>query len=446
MTLVAPADANPHRDVRDLIRIFVLGMPERSFEALQLLIDRQHPRMFEVCPSPDAEVTLLDLDVLGGHQLLDEHRHEFPDRVIVGISLHDRGRDLLDGLVTKPARLDDLTVAILDAVERSRLARPAGDAAPVEDTTTRHVNGDDTTAEQAAPAGETTTEHTTTEVSDENATAENTITEDTTTEDTTTEQPAPAELRFDPPLTPWVPARNRDVSANRAAREVGARLAMTTASRPMVLDRADPPAVGSSLLALVQRSVQTARAKRRGVELRHTAGTIVIEPDQHLVATDLQERQLRRLACQPDAGGQWSVRATRRRFPLEHATELLTVEELLWQLGAWTHGSGLPAGTPVDVPVGLRRWPDLARNLPIEGAARIAARWTAQPTSIEETAELLHLDRRRVNAFYAAASAAGLVVFPTRSGAAGPARGAHIRQEPSRRRLFGSILARLRDS
>src|SRR5690606_34503810 len=141
----------------------------------------------------------------------------------------------------------------------------------------------------------------------------------------------------------------------------------------------------------------------------------------------------------------WTARTWRGPFPPPQASHLLTTEQLLWQLGAWTYGGELPPGTPVDLPVGLRRWPDLARHLPIPGAVRIAARWMDRPTSVEATVELLDIDPRHVHTFLAAAWAAGLVTFPVGATREGDGREAAAAGDRMRRRLLGSILARLRE-
>lgn len=472
MTLEAPGGAAPRRPTGEPVRIAVLGMPERAVHALQILVERQVPRLLELVPADAADVTLIDLDRYGSRELLEEHRRAFPHRIIVGTSLHDHPGDELDAVIGKPIRLDDLTATVLAAARRRRppaaptpadATQPSGRPPvepPVVATPTARppaVSPPTVSPPVAPPAVDRPAAHPPTRHSPPvgapafghrgpDAPAITAPGRDlppaVTPAVPATTTPAADDVTARPELVAWAPHRNAELSTRRAAAGINARAAGTYATDD---DRVGYPPGDGSLLAVVRQALRTAQAKGRTTELRHSTGTIVVEQSGQLAATDIDAHRLRRLARQHGADARWTARTWRGPFPPPQASHLLTSEQLLWQLGAWTYGGELPPGTPVDLPVGLRRWPDLARHLPIPGAVRIAARWMDRPTSVEATVELLDIDPRHVHTFLAAAWAAGLVTFPVGATREGDGREATPGRDGTRRRLLGSILARLRE-
>lgn len=93
----------------------------------------------------------------------------------------------------------------------------------------------------------------------------------------------------------------------------------------------------------------------------------------------------------------------------------LSLEALRWRLALWTYQGRLPRGASLHERICLPHWPNLTRLDETPNAMRIAALLVAHPMSLERLAEALDIPRRDVFAFYAAASAIGLVKVAKRA-------------------------------
>jgi hypothetical protein len=84
-------------------------------------------------------------------------------------------------------------------------------------------------------------------------------------------------------------------------------------------------------------------------------------------------------------------------------------DRFLWNVTLWTSRGRLPEGTPIDVPLRLKCWPNFTRLTETPYAMSIAALWCRQPYSLLRICQVLDVPQRYVFGFYSAVNSAGLV-------------------------------------
>ncbi len=118
-----------------------------------------------------------------------------------------------------------------------------------------------------------------------------------------------------------------------------------------------------------------------------------------------------------------------------------TAEAFLWNLGYLTSRGRMPSGTSGGEHVYLRRWPNLTRVVVPPNTMRIVSYWVRQPCELMRIYEVLHVPMEDVFAVYTAAHAAGLA-GPAKRNADNLFDAFDIPASP-RRGLFSAILNRL---
>lgn len=113
--------------------------------------------------------------------------------------------------------------------------------------------------------------------------------------------------------------------------------------------------------------------------------------------------------------------------------DAVALEGVIWELALGAAAGRVPDGTQLDAPCALQDWPDFTRLAPVSGAMSIAALWTRQAVTLEETARTLQVPLREVCGFYSAAHAVGLIapVTDVAAGAAGTAGTAGVSPQAS---------------
>lgn len=181
--------------------------------------------------------------------------------------------------------------------------------------------------------------------------------------------------------------------------------------------------------------------------------TIIVDPAQQKVSTNLSDNQVRSLAIAPIDDNLSSPIHT-KFYPTKEVNReldaLLTTEDLrhfsqeifLWNLGLLTCRGRIPSEFTVCNRHYLRRWPNLTRvNVPAN-AMRILAYWSQQPCSLTDIKEQLDIPYQDIFTVFSAAYAAGLTGEAKR-------KSDQIMQvvelnEHKRRGLMKSIISRFR--
>ena len=99
--------------------------------------------------------------------------------------------------------------------------------------------------------------------------------------------------------------------------------------------------------------------------------------------------------------------------PASAATRHLTLQSLLWQMGAWTANGRLSQQLQINAPVQLKQWPNLTRLTMLPDALRLAAFLARSPASPALTVKMLRVEPYDLFNFLAAADSLGLLRYNT---------------------------------
>ena len=173
------------------------------------------------------------------------------------------------------------------------------------------------------------------------------------------------------------------------------------------------------LLGAIQQAVAQAKARLQIAVLSCWKDkTIIVDPAQNIISTNLKDSQIRSLAiapiddnlsppiqsifCQPDdAAIQNTLLQTN---DLRH----INLEVFLWNLGLLTCRGRIHAEVSISNRQYLQRWPNLTRIIVPDNAMRILAYWVQQPCSLHDIKEQLNVPWQDVFTIFSAAFAAGL--------------------------------------
>lgn len=181
--------------------------------------------------------------------------------------------------------------------------------------------------------------------------------------------------------------------------------------------------------------------------------TIIIDPAQDRISSNLNDNQIRNLAIAPVDDNLsspihtqfFSVNAVNPELDKQLKTDGLrqfAQEVFLWNLGLLTCRGRIPAECTISDRQYLRRWPNLTRVIVPNNAMRIIAFWRQQPCSLMEIKEQLDIPFQDVFTLFSAAYAAGLAGEAKRQ--SDQFLGVLNLEEHKKRGLMRSILGRLR--
>ncbi len=191
----------------------------------------------------------------------------------------------------------------------------------------------------------------------------------------------------------------------------------------------------------VARAWRQAEARRTPMGLCEPWPLVRLCPDRGLAGLDLDHGKLRPFATVPNPRARECLTPLADSAPL--GGEVLPYEVLMWKLALWASRGRLPRGTPLDVPIFVRFWPNFTRLDLTPYALAITALWARKPHSLKDTVAILGAPQRFVFAFYSAAHALQLAA-PT-SRAVDQMFAPEALPPPPQRGLLRRILERLRN-
>ncbi|MGC9215603.1 response regulator [Acidithiobacillus sp.] len=100
-------------------------------------------------------------------------------------------------------------------------------------------------------------------------------------------------------------------------------------------------------------------------------------------------------------------------IPAHASVRHLTLQSLLWQVGAWTADGRLIQQLQINAPVQLKQWPNLTRLTMLPDALRLAAFLARSPASPALTVKMLRVAPSDLFNFLAAADSLGLLRYNT---------------------------------
>ena len=390
------------------IQVAAVGMDERMRNALRLYFKVPCNNLCVLVEEDSAEIGIIDLDAYRGQKICDEYRNRHPDQPVILLSLHDT--EVEDGVfLRKPLNAKHLISALIEAKQRlqPRIEQPAQVA-------------------ESKPAASVPTKI--------------------------------REQGRDHPPEGVVEERKRKrekaaaPATHHAAMCLGEQNAKVLISTVPDIDPEDPQLLAKAQYdpnEFLQGHIYCARKiaddRNRCVRLDTSRGSIYLFPDGHGAKLRINETRLRTLSIVPVIENSLSVSVLEIGYTLgqDDDSSIIDRDALLWKTALWASRGRVPAGTSLDTPVFLKRWPNMTRLLLFPHALRIAALWVDQPRSLLDTAETLNIPQRHVFGFYSAAHALGLAATSQR--AVDTLIEPAPLQKNSRRGLFGSIVNRLRE-
>ncbi|WP_298169280.1 response regulator [Acidithiobacillus sp.] len=255
-----------------------------------------------------------------------------------------------------------------------------------------------------------------------------------------TVMPIRPEVTIPAPATPVVPS---PAAANPSAPKPVAAPRLTPVLRPEEIRHFNPQAGLLGLLQIIRRDQSSAIIVdgQQQIILRldpMADQAILLADDEHLKSLAREEHP------------QLQMRAPNHAdVPAHASTRRLTLQSLLWQMGAWTADGRLSQQLQINAPVQLKQWPNLTRLTMLPDALRLAAFLARSPASPALTVKMLRVEPHDLFNFLAAADSLGLLRYntaenpdnriqPTTSNASTPA------EIPAAKRSFlGRLLARI---
>lgn len=350
------------------LRIGAIGLDERHCNALKMIFDGACRKGFCFAENRPPEAWIVDLDHVGAADTLARNWKSHGKLPTVVLSINTPGELEVDGekvqatYLKKPFRVDDFVAALRALAKSSDQAGPGSrataPAAPPAPATGAHRihDGRIACAQQTARV---------------------------------------AELLDD------------EASASLVGNAADVDLADPTQCEPIYY------APERFLQGRIAAAWQRAKATARPLAFEGAWPTIVLFPNDNKVQLSAALRQYRPFAIVPDLQGE--PRETALNPNVKPTGECLSYEAFVWTLALWASRGRLPQGTPLDLPVFLRWWPNFTRLDVSPSALAIAALWSRHPHSLALSVELLQLPQRRVFAFYSAANAIGLAEISRRA-------------------------------
>lgn len=203
------------------------------------------------------------------------------------------------------------------------------------------------------------------------------------------------------------------------------------------------------LLGALRDAYRHASAKGQVAILTYlNSKRILIDGTQHLVSTDMSDKQIRSLALVPISDNNTFTNHIEYLPPdklyadVRIASRTMTTEVFFWNLGLMTCRGRVQPNTPLHETVYLKRWPNLAKMCLPPNALRIVAHWQRNPESLLNIFEHLSVPLKDIFSVYSAAYEAGLISMTD------PRDGAPVaapeRKNGHMNRLFSAIFGRLK--
>jgi hypothetical protein len=175
------------------------------------------------------------------------------------------------------------------------------------------------------------------------------------------------------------------------------------------------------LQGLVARARREGLRRDRAVHLEGPWPTITVLPSCGRAVVAGGAPALRAFSPQHDLPSHGRVTFTPAPLFGPSHPDAVDLGGLIWELAVSAAGGRVPDGTHPGGLCALRDWPNVTWLAPTPGAMSIAALWTWQSITLEDTARTLQVPLKEVCSFYSAAHAVGLIATVTGTVPAAPA-------------------------
>jgi hypothetical protein len=389
------------------IRFDVIGAGERTRAALAMAFSNRARGICEFATGEEADAVIVDLDGVGARAEWSRYRHHHPDRPSVLMTAQECTVPERAIVLIKPIRIEALMSAVDDV--RQRISSGNIDAPGViVRSTHREPSVKTARMPPATTANLDATVRSLAHRRPNSVTSKKTDSQSRQAVTTAHVGAAPGEI----PISQQRPARPATTGPlDPTFRDiVGAEKDVNCDDPEQMRMRFFDPE--GTIVDWVRRAVARSESIRRPVNiLVHERELITVSAADGIGTVMISEEILKANCTRRFVASQIALRDILDEQALTAMMVSGTpssIEALLWRLALWTFQGRLPAGTPINERVYLRRWPNLTRLLPVPDAMRISALLVDQPLALPRIAEALSIPQRHVFAFYSAACMAGL--------------------------------------
>ncbi len=401
-----------------ILSVGVVGINERTLNMLELYFSRQCRGRYVLTGLNSAQVTIVDLDAVGGRKMLEEQMAAHPHRPVVAFTVRDTEIDGVQ-LLRKPIQLDELGKALdffhseidhTPVINDSYFKIPEPEPEPEPERQ----------AEIEAEIGPPPEERATGSAAEMQRAAEI--------------DPEVRAVAYTQQLAHNCCGSNEDVELTNPEARKG------------VFYHPENYLQGS-----FEKAMRLSNSSGKAVELRmRRAKTLLFLPQSGCVISDISDRLLRALCVQPmksgsdfvvtqlSEGEEWLIGNTKG--------ERFDIDPLHWKVALWSSRGRVPAGTNLEGVVHLSNWPNFTRLMVIPEFMRMAAFWSQGEHSLRVTNETLGVAQRYVFSFYSACRTLNFASVEARKQLGGRVESrAQKRPEITEQRsMFGKILTHLR--
>ncbi len=337
-----------------VLKLHVVGVDERSRNALKLFFKHNCNNAFSLVDEPQADVFLIDMDGYGAEDRYQEVSAKYPDHQMIIMSLSTKsvaGHQFL----RKPININQLKSVLADAgIYKTTPAKEKKQASKV-----------------AKPVIKT--------ASHSPGYAANLLTE--------------TEIH----------------SFVGSAKDIDVL-------NPQQLSTIyfDP---NNYLLGKLQQACSEAMEHQRVTQVVGFWQPITIFPLTGKIHVELTDRQLQAISIVSVSGkggvinmADVEIKSIKQsdNFAPPSKGEYHDIETFLWKMALWSARGRLPIGITIEKPVYLRAWPNFTRIIVTPHALRISACLVKYPRSLIDIATTLQIPQRYVFAFFTAANQVGL--------------------------------------
>jgi len=413
------------------LKVAALGMEQRTYNTLQLFFSDRCNNHYVLSDEKSADIVIIDMDGYQASRVLESHQKNYPHQPAIILSLKENlENDAV--LVRKPIQLSALASALYEARQRigsKELAPKHTPTEPVRNYTPLPVNtGKPVSGSLRSSALNNEQKPTSIKrkdlnpVSRQNKTANRTVMPKIQYFANTDRLKAIQEeskrflKTFQERSRPASPAGQPVTDFKPGVNDSGIRFVgdLNTSFNPVLTSKLQYNAQ-MSLQGYVSLAYKIAITSANNVVVEGPWRPILILHQTREICVERDFRHLFALSAMTFKKEDVSIYGQEHNLSVELSDQMVVqpIEQFLWKLALRTSQGRVPAGTDLETPIKLTRWPNFTRYEVTPHALRIAALWAKQPTSLMETAQTLMIPQQYVFAFYSAAYATGMLTHIT---------------------------------
>ncbi len=402
------------------LRVSVQGVTEKMLNTLEYFFHVNCDNYCEIVNDESAELSIIDLDAVGGEGMAGEHQEKTPEQPLIVLSFHDDKQIENAIFIQKPVNPELLMIAI-ETINKKIQSRQCLDEPAANNRYEEIVNHPEEKQLVKQIDDKADNQDNSDSSVDISAHARQKILAVESKVLVNKNEPANVER-----LTQVkVVAKEKNVVTGKDATAVKPQAAMPRkkqdercyiGSAPDV-DLDDPRQLVSAqydpkdyFQHIIQQAFMKAVKHHKPVELTIPQGSLIVFPDAKPVLLNVKESRLRAFCALPISDETLTTSFIKQGSLQKYKNNLPTIalEQVLWKAAIWASRGRVPIATDLNKQVEFQHLPSISRSLLFPNALHIAAYWSEQPCSLIDTIKALQIPQRYVFVFYSASNAIGI--------------------------------------